>query len=446
MAEARTTAPRPAARGAGLAAAALWLALAAPAGAQPSTGLDYDVESRAWNGLGRLRAIARGMNLEVVAVTQIDWEELGPGDVLFLLYPKQRVQPTHLYHFIRGGGRVLLADDFGDTGEILARLGLQRENRRGVAATRFHDDLAFAPIATPFAPDHPLAAGVTELATNHPAVFTAGERGTTMVFGFGPGEGVVAAGELAGNRFVALSDPSVLINRMLEFPGNLQFAINLLRYLARDAEPRRLIELTGDFALYGEPSGWLDGQPPGQLARMLRDFNRWLDDRNDYLLKTRGLHAIAIIAALLVTILGLVVLPLRGRPALDGAWTRAARAEPGADDFERTVARYDDPARHPDYLLPAAVLRDTVDARLARLLDRPQPLHGLSADQLVSEVALRAGPAAGAATRRLHRRLTALPSRAQAASPWSVGALSRRDFERLHDEVDRLFALLGDDR
>ena len=50
-------------------------AWAAPASAQPRD--DYEVGSRAWNGLSKLEAIAEGMNLEVVAVDQIDWDELG---------------------------------------------------------------------------------------------------------------------------------------------------------------------------------------------------------------------------------------------------------------------------------------------------------------------------------------------------------------------------------
>ena len=42
---------------------------------------------------------------------------------------------------------------------------------------------------------------------------------------------------------VALADPSVLINRMVQFEGNLQFAINLLRFLDLVEEFRREAQL-----------------------------------------------------------------------------------------------------------------------------------------------------------------------------------------------------------
>ena len=416
--------------------------VAAPAAAQSSA--DYDVGSRAWNGLSKLEAIAEGMNLEAVAVDQIDWSDLGATDVLFILYPRQRIQPTHLYHFIGNGGRVLLADDFGNSGEILARLGLQREVSLGVDAGRFHDDLAFAPLATPFR-QHPLSDGVSELATNHPAVFTTIERGTSIVFGFGDNEGVVAAGELNGNRFVALSDPSVLINRMLQFEGNLAFAINLLRYLRRD-DSNRLVILSGDFAIYGEPSGLLENAQSGSVGRMLSDFNRWLDERNDYLLKTSGMRAIALIVAMLIVILALVLLPLRHQAQLDGAWTRATSSETAIDDFEKLVGQFDGGSARNNHVLPAAVLRDVVNTRLERILERPEPLFTLGEPQLYRELGAQRGADAVAQLKRVYRRLKVVPSRVQAASPWSVGYLSRRDFERLHADVDEALRLLGDDR
>ncbi len=419
-----------------------------PSAAQPSaTELppefwtdNYVASSNAWNGLSRLVGIARGMGLTVEATNEIDWEDLKREDIVFILYPQGKLQASHIVSFVRNGGRVLIADDFGQVPGPWGWFRLLRHDAVGVGATRFYDDLPWAPIATPWIPDHPLARDVSELATNCPAVFES--EGPQIVFGFGAGEGVVAAGDLQAGRYVALSDPSVFINRMLEFDGNVQFAINTLRYLSRPGLTERLVILAGDFDMFGEPTLLDDGTMHGSIANMLKDFNRWLDERNDYLLTPDGLRVLSVLAALIVMILGVMSLPVRRRSALEGAWTRAAPTQPAIDDFESLVRHFDTEGRRGSYLLPAAVLRDTLNVRLERLLDRSEPLFTLGEAQLYEEIADHRGPKAVAATRKVYRRLKTLPSRVQAASPWSVGYLSRREFERLHADVEELFARL----
>jgi hypothetical protein len=160
---------------------------------------DYDIDSDRWNGLSTLNAIVEGMWLRVIQAEVANWEELDETDILLVLYPIQRLNPTHVAAFVREGGRVLIADDFGDSTETLARLGMLREDGVGVEALRFHDDHRWAPFARPWMPSHPLAIGVDELATNHPSILPAVE-GFPAVFGFGPGEALVAAGPLGDPR------------------------------------------------------------------------------------------------------------------------------------------------------------------------------------------------------------------------------------------------------
>jgi len=403
---------------------------------------NYVASSDAWNGLSRLVSIAKGMGLTVEATNNIDWSELTRDDILFILYPQGRLQASHVVSFVRNGGHVLVADDFGQVPGPWGWFRLLRHDAVGVGAVRFHDDLPWAPIATAWNPDHPLARDVTELATNHPAVFES--EGPEIVFGFGAGEGVVAAGDLQSGRFIALSDPSVFINRMLQFDGNVQFAINALRYLSRPGDTERLVILAGDFDLYGEPTLLDDGTMHGSIANMLKDFNRWLDERNDYLLTPDGLRVLAVLGALIVVLIGLVSLPVRRRTPLEGAWTRATPTQPAIDDFEMMVHHFDTEGRRGNHLLPAAVLRDTLNTRLESLLDCPEPLYTLREAQLYDGITAQKGARAAAATRKVYRRLKSLPSRVQAASPWSVGYLSRREFERLHADVEEVFARLKD--
>lgn len=403
---------------------------------------DYDVDSERWNGLSTLAALTRGLGYRFVRAQSLDWDDLDSEDVLIVLYPTERVPPGHIAGFVRNGGRVLLADDFGDSSEALARLGMIRKEAVGVDADSFHDDLAYAPIARPWLPAHPLAAGVDGLATNHPAVLTR-TKGPEMVFGFGSGEGVVAAGGIGAGRFVVVSDSSVFINRMLQFPGNLRFAINVIRFLAREGTTRRIVVVGGDYRIHGEPSGMLDdGTVNGTARQLVSDVNNWLEQRNDYLLTRDGLVALSVIAAILISLLGLALLPMARHARLDGSWTGAQSTALVVDDFQSVVASFDRHGHGGNYLLPASVVRDGVNARLARMLGQSQPLYTLREVELLGLVEREAGPAAATALRQVFRRLKALPSRLQAASTWSSGFLSRREFERLHDDVHALYRYL----
>src|SRR5579862_9940264 len=58
-------------------------------------------------------------------------------------------------------------------------------------------------------------------------------EGATPVVSFGNGDAIVVAGERGPGRFAVVSDPSIFINRMLEFPGDLRLTNNLLRWLGR---------------------------------------------------------------------------------------------------------------------------------------------------------------------------------------------------------------------
>ena len=125
-----------------------------------SAANDYLVDHRGWNGLSMLAGLGRGLGLEVVPRTSIEWDALDSTDVVLVLYPTERLEPNHVVKFIRNGGRVLLGDDFGRADEAIERLSMLRKHGVGVGAKSFYDKLAFAPMATPLLPSHPLARGV----------------------------------------------------------------------------------------------------------------------------------------------------------------------------------------------------------------------------------------------------------------------------------------------
>jgi hypothetical protein len=413
-------------------------------GAETDEAADYDTGSGAWNGLGTFQALAHGMGLEVAQERSLEWDDLGRGDILILLYPTSRVDPAHLAAFLHNGGRVLVADDFGKSEEALAGLGILRGTGVGVRADQFYDGHAYAPVARPLQADHPLAAGVTALTANHPSVWNA-TRGAESVFAFEGGDSLVAAIETGEGRLVALADPSVLINRMLEFDGNLAFAINLLRYLARPGESDRLVVMSGDLALLGEPSRLLGEAGPGGVKGALGEFNRWLLGVNEYLLTQVGMRVLGVAIALVIAVLALVWLPRARQAPLDGSWTRARGGSPEQPGAEVMLAEVDRAGRK-SYALPAVILRDSINARLSLVVGHPDPLHGMPTQELYEALESRTGGGAAIASLgAIYPALRALPTRAQAVSPWQAPFVAQREFERLNAAADQLYRSLEEE-
>jgi hypothetical protein len=89
------------------------------------------------------------------------------------------------------------------------------------------------------------------------------------------------------------------------------------------------------------------------------------------------------------------------------------------------------------------VLRDQIQRLLAEATGKSEPLYTMSETQLVAELSQVRGTQAGAALARVYRPLRALPSRGQAAAPWSAGHLVRRDFDNLYRDAAELCRTLG---
>jgi hypothetical protein len=412
------------------------LAGAGPARAADAEGGDYDPRSTAWNGMASFVGLAEGMGFSVTPVSSLEWSELSSEDILVLIYPVQRVDPGRLGAFVQAGGNVVIADDFGEGKDAMQGLGLLRAEVDTPRASKYYDGRAWAPIATARG-DHPLAADVGEVVTNHPAALSRIE-GATAVVAFDEGA-VVVAGERGTGRFVAISDPSIFINRMLMFRGNIQLATNLLRYLDRGGRARHVVLLRGDVPMYGDPRPYIDDARAGELGRSIADLNFWLSERRAWLLTPGAMKALAVGLAAALLLLALFALPVRRGPRIDGAWLRFGR--PGRRDEPQAVVAQAEQGG--GGLVLACVLRDELQRLLADAVGRPEPLYTVPEAQLVAELSRARGPAAGAALGRVYRRLRALPSRGQAAAPWSAAHLPRRDFDTLYRDAAELCRTLG---
>jgi hypothetical protein len=430
-----------------VAALALVAALIVTAAAGPAAGAagdedgDYGADNPAWNGLRDLLALARGLGLRPELHADISWDDLGDDAALLVLYPRARLDTDKFISYVGGGGRLVLADDFGSSEPLLERIGLQRHHGQARAA-RFFQDNPNLPVARALA-EHELTVDVEEVVTNHPAWL---RGGLTPVLGFGPGDIVCAAGQLGEGTIVLLSDPSVLINNMLEVAGNLAFASNLLRYVAKPGD--RLVVVTGDFGQRGAPRrGWTPPAaaaggarpappPPSPLQAFLREFNQFLGT----LAKTtpaeatlRALLWTAAAAALIV----LLFLLAGGTVKSDGAWAHGGR--PPRSAFDEVVRRYGTGRSPVGSGMLASLLRDEVEARLCRDLGL-DPVSALDPARAVPRIRAHAGAEAARRLDRLLPRLLKVPPTERAFG--SYAPMSRRKLARLHAQVESLFAAL----
>lgn len=399
---------------------------------------DYDPNSQQWNGMASFVGLAEGIGYQVTPVAELEWDKLDDHDILFLVYPLQRVDPARLGRFVQAGGNVVIADDFGEGKDAMAALGLLRADVGSPRASSYYANQPFAPIATAQS-DHPIAREVSSnkehgVVTNHPAALQQ-VQGATVVVGFDDGA-VVAAGERGTGRYVAVSDPSIFINRMLQFGGNVQLTSNILDWLSRNHQSRHIVLLRGDTSMFGDPKPFIYDPRGGGVGRSVAALNTWLGGAEEWLLTPGAMKGLAAALAALLLGLALGALPVRRGPRIDGAWLRFGR--PARRDEAHTLIMGSE--RGGSLMVLACILRDQVQHLLAGVIGggSPEPLYTLPENELISRVAAAKGVGASGALARVYKRLRALPSRGQAAAPWSSGHLPRRDFDALYRDVAEL--------
>ncbi len=389
---------------------------------------DYGPMNSDWQGTSKLWDLARSLGYDVDVRSKLEWNDLKPNEVLFILYPTTELPRKKLITFLRGGGRLILADDFGTSDALLNQLGVTRIPVQGHRIARLHAENPNLPIATPGI-SHPLNSGIGELVTNHPAAF---ETKLPAIYRFEPrGGAVVVAATLGKGRVVLLSDPSILINRMLQFPGNAAFAKRLLEYLARAGEDRFVV-LIQDFEEQGAPKAdvKVTAPPPDGITAVLVDANNLLSEFNEYLIDRVWIMPVATLLAGLLLALAVWVMPMV-RPLYDASWTRPGQGPPPAR-YERDLAPYLNGGRRKlNYAYPAAVLRDVIDNELEEKLGVAAPLLTMDEHALADQVQARGGRKARAACERLIQLARRVPARDQVTPYTLTPRYGLRDLERL---------------
>ena len=100
--------------------------LLAAAGADPSQGRDFHLGHSGWNGLSRLGGLARDLACSVEVRRTLDWSQLDGQDILFVLHPETPLDTEAALSYLTVGGRMIIADDYGQAGPLLSRLGIVR--------------------------------------------------------------------------------------------------------------------------------------------------------------------------------------------------------------------------------------------------------------------------------------------------------------------------------
>jgi hypothetical protein len=385
---------------------------------------DFATGSGDWNSVSELVAIARG-DAEVVIVgteDRLDVGTLRPNDSLLILHPREPLPAREVTGFLRAGGRVALADDYGQAGTLLAAFQIGRGEPTVERALQLRGNPALL-VARPRA-QHRLAQGVRALVTNHPTVVY--HRALSPVFELSEGEAVVLAGAVESGRLVVISDPSVLIDNMLELRGNRAFAENLVAYLTED-RGGRLYLLGPDARLVGR---W--GEPGAD--RPLHDLRAWLEGVSSLevpgMVLRIGAFALAAIAVTLV----LGALPRRSPYRSDRMFARA----PAQGGFVGRVRYF---ARSSSNLLPPLlVYKLELEAEILRRLS-------LSGQTLLRDVlaAMRARGIGDEDVNSMRALLLELDRlRDLSDRPPGPPRISARRFRALVATGDRLLARIGE--
>ena len=353
---------------------------------------DFDPTSTAWNGLNRLQAVAGLVDLQIQTRDRLDWQQVDERDVLVVVAPQ--VAPTgvarqSLVQFVEAGGRLIVADDFAEGAAWLAPFGLElvAEN------ARFADHYAEQP-GLPLATINPdpesqrlARAWQTRAARlglgdflahelhkpivlNHPAVIHLPEAPPDRpIVAWGrtldPHAAWLAETGRGAGRVLALADPSVWLNAMLErFHENKQFAANVLRYYCVADRPCRVTLLANVAAVGGV---FRPHHAPHRLG-----LRAGLEQLAEMIAQLAALLAGRLVApALLIVVLLLIALPV-----VVLARTPRPIVPPEATPLRQRTALMETVAAwlgnlHADFRKPARLLAAHLQRRLAQLEREP---------------------------------------------------------------------------
>lgn len=399
-----------------------------------SQAAPFEPASTDWEGCSRLIELARkelGPS-HVEVVDEIDYEHLGPADGLLIIHPEVTFDLDEMSSFMKLGGRLAIADDFGTGDALLDRFRIERATWTSVPIRMLHGN-AQLPVAVP-ASGHPIVADVGQVVLNHPSTVHHPELSSLLRIPLRGGENgpdVALAGQVGEGRLVAIGDPSIFINSMMRYSGNQTLARNLVNYLLDTGGEHRVREakLTIVHGRFKE-HGTLGGGVTGSLRDRLRGLSSAVDN-----VRREGFGAIASrVVALSIAIAAAVWVIIRAALRSKIPRPRYAAANPEAPDVAKGV---DDP-RLAQLMQPAGsrlwssgpaissagvtVVHDALDAAIAARDD----LKSISRVDAVQKLAVEAGLDASE-TKQVEKAYVRLKGEVVGQVGGRRAALSKRD-------------------
>ena len=400
------------------------------------TETDFLPANSSWNGLSAVAAMASSAGKRLVLTPRLDWSALPSDAALLIIHPRVELPAAEVEAFLTRGGRLLLADDFGKGGALLRRFNIELSASPPRSVRRRHRGNPNLPMARRTAGETALTRGVQRVVTNHPAYLRS--RLPTLL-GFGADQQLLVSARVGKGELIALADPSVLINTMMQFPGNRALARNLVRQLAAGGGSDITL-LSGAFSFTGAPPTDAEAAAAqSSAATFLREFNSFLGELNSYTLVEAGLRALALVASML-GLLGLFMLLPLPRRDMDGHWSRAAASD-GAG-LEEDVVRFGRLWRGGGAAYPATLLREEVEEHLGAMIDPPGPLSTVHPRWIIGKVDQRNGPEAARLCGKLLAAMSRVPAAGLEGERPRMGGVSPRELKELYKLSERLFAAM----
>lgn len=291
-------------------------ALAQPAPTGSDQPKDYSLDAEPWNGLGYLLTTASEARVDLQVTPSLDLDTLEPDDTVFIIYPTGPLPVDDLLAFVDSGGYLVVADDHGSSGPLLAAAGLDLDPRGPTQHGRSYHDLEGLPVLRPSG-QHFLFFNVDEIVANYPGVLRARTTDIRPILSFDGGrEHLIAESPLGSGSLLAISDPSLFLNEMQRrFYGNKQLAANVLRfYCQREPCRARLLapgsKLTGHYDARKHRLGTL----PRDLEEAIASIDDALADASEQLAEPPWAWAVAGVAGLLALVLALRAIARFRRP------------------------------------------------------------------------------------------------------------------------------------
>jgi len=317
----------------------------------------FQIEDRGWRGLSQFADLAGQGGFELQAASSIDYSELDTKDRLVILYPTVPLDVEELADFVVEGGRILLADDFGRSDDLLRRLDIDRTTDfpAGYPHDSFLGDNEVAPVFSPSGV-HPLLEDVETLVGNHPAVL---EHAGGPVVPYAGRGGVVFDMNLEAGKVIVVGDSSLFINHMLPRGDNRQFASNALGYLCRGVETCEPRLLTGHFTQTGSRSS--ESTPEGGWDAMLSSANDTVATVMREFPASPLMYYLAVLLTIGMAAYLVTVLSLRRPPEYSSYIQQNIdeRQEPRSE-FEWNLQQFSS-GDSANFALPAAMLKEIVE-------------------------------------------------------------------------------------